>query len=173
MDNHDKPISFAEDDSKNPPAQSFLDKLIRRFSRPAYLIVVLLLYLLASTALGLALAPALCLFSQVFVWSQYLPQLLRWIVLGFGLSLSFFVFGFCAFDCRTHLQPSAAHAGASIQRGLLFFTSRALVFAQRFILPCAFHLSAFCNLDALWHMVPQSHGDETRPTCLYQYGVYL
>jgi len=93
MDNHDKPISFAEDDSKNPPAQSFLDKLTRRFSRPAYLIVVLLLYLLASTALGLALAPALCFFSQVFVWSLYLPQLLRWIVLGFGLSLSFFVFG--------------------------------------------------------------------------------
>jgi acetyltransferase-like isoleucine patch superfamily enzyme len=94
MDNRDKPIPFAEDDSKNPPAQSFLDKLTRRYSRPAYLIVVLLLYLLASTALGLALAPVLCLFSQVIVWSQYLPQLLRWIVLGFGLALSFFVFGF-------------------------------------------------------------------------------
>jgi acetyltransferase-like isoleucine patch superfamily enzyme len=94
MDNRDKPIPFAEDDSKNPPAQYFLDKLTRRYSRPAYLIVVLLLYLLASTALGLALAPALCLFSQVFVWSQYLPQLLHWIALGFGLALSFFIFGF-------------------------------------------------------------------------------
>ena len=94
MDNRDKPISFAEDDSKNPPAQSFLDKLTRRFSRPAYVIVVLSLYLLASTALGLALAPALYLFNQIPDWSQNLPQLLCWIVLGFGLALSFFVFGF-------------------------------------------------------------------------------
>jgi len=94
MDIRDKPTSFAEDDSKNAPAQNFLDRLIRRFSRPAYGIVVLLLYLLVATALGLALAPALCLFSQIFIWSQHLPHLLRWIVLGFGLALSFFVFGF-------------------------------------------------------------------------------
>ena len=44
-DNHFNPISFAEDDSKNPPAKSILDRLTRRFSRPAYVIVVLLLYL--------------------------------------------------------------------------------------------------------------------------------
>lgn len=90
----DKPISFAEDDSKNPPARSLLDKLIRRFSRPAYVVVVLLMYLLASTALGLALAPTLWLFSQLFVWSQHLSPFLHWILSGFGLALSFFVFGF-------------------------------------------------------------------------------
>jgi acetyltransferase-like isoleucine patch superfamily enzyme len=87
-------IPFAEDDSKNYPAQSFLDRLTRRFSRSAYVIVVLLLYLLASTALGLALAPAICLFSHLYTWSHDLPQLLRWVILGFGLALSFFVFGF-------------------------------------------------------------------------------
>jgi len=94
MDDIDQPISFAEDDSKNPPPQSILDKLTRRFSRLSYVIVVLLLYALASTALGLALAPALWLFSQIFFWIQYMPQVLRWIVLGFGLALCFFVFGF-------------------------------------------------------------------------------
>lgn len=94
MDEEQNRISFAEDDSKNPPPQRFLDKLIRRFSRPAYVIVVLLMYLLASTALGLALAPALWLFSQIIVWAQDLPPLLHWIILGFGLALCFFVFGF-------------------------------------------------------------------------------
>lgn len=93
MDNHDKPLSFSEDDSKNPPAQSILDKLTRRFSRQAYVIVVLLLYLLASTALGLALAPALFFFSQVFAWGQNLHQFLYWLVLGLGLAISFFIFG--------------------------------------------------------------------------------
>ena len=94
MENSGKPISFAEDDTKNPPARSFLDKLTRRFSRPAYVIVVLLLYLLASTALGLALAPALWFFVHVFVWSQSLPPLLRWLILGFSVALGFFTFGF-------------------------------------------------------------------------------
>jgi hypothetical protein len=91
---NDKPRPFAEDDSKNPPAKSILDRLIRRFSRPAYVIVVLLLYLLASTALGLALAPALFFFSELFAWSQNLPQIFHWIVSGFGLAISFFIFGF-------------------------------------------------------------------------------
>ena len=51
--------AFADDDSKSPPPTSFLDRLIRRYARPAYVIVVLGLYLLASTAMGLALAPAI------------------------------------------------------------------------------------------------------------------
>jgi acetyltransferase-like isoleucine patch superfamily enzyme len=94
VENSNTPLPFAEDDSKNIPAQSFLDRLTRRFSRPAYVIVVLLLYLLASTALGLALAPALFLFSNINTWSLDLPQLLRWVVLGFGVACSFFAFGF-------------------------------------------------------------------------------
>jgi hypothetical protein len=94
MQDKDKPISFAEDDSKNPPPKTFLDKLTRRYSRPAYVVVVLILYLLASTVLGLALAPALWLLDHIFFWSESLPQLMRWIAMGFGLALCFFVFGF-------------------------------------------------------------------------------
>ena len=89
-----KPKSFAEDDSKNPPAKNLVDKLARKFSRSAYAVCVLVLYLLASTALGLALAPALWLFTQLFIWSKTLPLLLSWIIPGLGLALCFFVFGF-------------------------------------------------------------------------------
>jgi acetyltransferase-like isoleucine patch superfamily enzyme len=94
LDIRGKPKPFAEDDSKNPPAKSLLDKLARRFSRPSYAILVLVLYLLAATALGLALAPALWLFGRLSAWSITLPHLLRWIALGFGLACCFFVFGF-------------------------------------------------------------------------------
>jgi hypothetical protein len=52
----ESPLPFAEDQSKNPPPQNLLDRLMRRFSRAAYMIAVLLLYLVAATALGLAAA---------------------------------------------------------------------------------------------------------------------
>jgi len=94
MDDRQKPKYFSEDDSKNPPAKSLVDKLTRRFSRSAYIIAVLFLYLLAVTALGLALTPALWMFSQLFVWHKTLPPLMGWITLGVGLALCFFVFGF-------------------------------------------------------------------------------
>jgi acetyltransferase-like isoleucine patch superfamily enzyme len=85
---------YAEDDSRNPPPKSFLDRLVRRYARPAYVVVVLGLYLLASTALGLALAPAIWCWESFAGWSQSLPFLIRGVVLGFGTAISFFVFGF-------------------------------------------------------------------------------
>jgi acetyltransferase-like isoleucine patch superfamily enzyme len=89
-----KPKSFAEDDSKNPPPSGWLDRLTRRFSRPAYAIVVLGIYLLASTALGFAIAPALWLFDRIGAWSAGLAPWLHWLAQGVGLALSFFLFGF-------------------------------------------------------------------------------
>ena len=86
--------AFAEDDSRSPPPTSFLDRLIRRYSRAAYVVVVLGLYLLASTAMGLALAPAIWCWELVAGWSQSLPFLTRGLVLGLGSAVSFFVFGF-------------------------------------------------------------------------------
>ena len=41
---------FAKDQSKNPPPRNWLDVLLRRFSRIAYGLAVLLMYTLASTA---------------------------------------------------------------------------------------------------------------------------
>ncbi|VEN72874.1 conserved membrane hypothetical protein [Candidatus Desulfarcum epimagneticum] len=94
MEKIQKAKYFAEDDSKNPPPKNFMDKLVRKFSRPAYVISILILYLIASTALGLALAPALWLFSRILVWAKALPSLLSWIILGFGAAVCSFVFGF-------------------------------------------------------------------------------
>ena len=84
---------FAEDQSRNPPPTNWLDRVLRRFSRIAYGIAVLLLYTLASTALGFALAPALWFWSAIQPWSRTLAGPLPYIVLGFALALCFFMFG--------------------------------------------------------------------------------
>lgn len=94
MSDNEEPKLFAQDDSKNPPATGLLDKLTRRFSRPTYVIAVLVLYGLASTALGLAAAPALWSYSQIAAWSHGLSYVFRWVTLATGLALCFFVFGF-------------------------------------------------------------------------------
>src|SRR5512133_4131435 len=84
---------FAKDQSKNPPPANWLDRLLRRFSRIAYGLAVLLMYTLASSALGLALAPALWVWPLLHQWSTGLPGPLPWILSGFGLALCFFLFG--------------------------------------------------------------------------------
>jgi hypothetical protein len=53
------PRPFAEDQSRNPPPRHAFDRFLRRFARASYFVAVLLVYVVASTALGLALAPAL------------------------------------------------------------------------------------------------------------------
>ena len=88
-----KPKSFAEDQSKNPPPMNLLDRALRRFSRVAYGLAVLLMYALASTALGFALAPALWLWERMLSLAVRLPGLAHWFVAGFALALCFFIFG--------------------------------------------------------------------------------
>jgi acetyltransferase-like isoleucine patch superfamily enzyme len=85
--------SFAGDQSKNPPPKNRLDRVLRRFARASYFGVVLLLYVVASTALGLAIAPALWCFARLSVWSATLPPLLHWVALGTSAALCFFVSG--------------------------------------------------------------------------------
>ena len=87
-------MPFAKDDSRNPPPRSFLDRLTRRYSRQAYFLAVLCLYLVVSTALGLALAPAIWCWQLLAAWSEPLPFLARGAALGFGTAVCFFVFGF-------------------------------------------------------------------------------
>ena len=86
---------FAKDQSKNPPPMNRLDQLLRRFSRVAYGLAVLLLYALASTALGFALAPALWIWEHLLRLSQRFPGALHWFGEGFSLALCFFIFGLC------------------------------------------------------------------------------
>ncbi len=84
---------FAEDQSKNPPPRGVLEILLRRFARGSYVLAVLLMYLLASTALGLALAPALWVWSHAAVLGATWPGILPWVWNGIVGAACFFVFG--------------------------------------------------------------------------------
>ncbi len=79
--------------AKNPPPRNAFERLVRRFARSSYAIVVLLLYLLAATALGLALAPALAVVDVGFGWAAQLSRVPGWLLRGFALALAWFVFG--------------------------------------------------------------------------------
>jgi len=72
---------------------SCLDRLVRRFGRTSYALVVLVLYLLASTAMGLAAAPALALGARLFTLASRLPPVPGWCLRGLALALGWFVFG--------------------------------------------------------------------------------
>jgi acetyltransferase-like isoleucine patch superfamily enzyme len=87
------PRSFVEDQSKNPPPVNAFDRVLRQSARLAYFVLVLLLYGLVSTALGLALAPALWCFEQMAAWSASLPGPLPWFALGTSAALCFFLSG--------------------------------------------------------------------------------
>lgn len=68
--------------------------MIRRYARQAYVIVVLGLYGIVATALGLALTPAVLLWQCVAGWSAGLPLLERAFAIALGAAVAFFVFGF-------------------------------------------------------------------------------
>ncbi len=84
---------FAKDHSKSPPPSGRLETLLRRFARASYAVVVLVVYVLASAALGLALAPVLWGWHRCAGLGAGLPPVLHWIWLGFLGSLCFFGFG--------------------------------------------------------------------------------
>ena len=79
--------------SKSAPPRNALESLLRRFARTSYAVVVLLLYLLAATALGLAMAPALAMTHALFGWASRLALVPAWILRGVALGLAWFVFG--------------------------------------------------------------------------------
>jgi acetyltransferase-like isoleucine patch superfamily enzyme len=87
------PVPFAEDQSKNPPPKHDFDRLLRRFARASYLGAVLIVYAVASTALGLALAPALWVFDHLAAWSGRLPGALPYLAVATSAALCFFLAG--------------------------------------------------------------------------------
>lgn len=94
---HDAPgsarVSFAEDQSKNPPPRHAFDRLLRRFARASYFVVVLLLYAVGSTAVGMAVAPALWSFQHLAAWCAALPGPLYWFGIATSCALCFFIAG--------------------------------------------------------------------------------
>jgi acetyltransferase-like isoleucine patch superfamily enzyme len=86
-------MPFAQDQRKNPPPKHALDRLLRRFARASYFVAVLLVYALASTALGLAIAPALWSFQALQALCRPLPAPLYWVGVATSLALCFFQAG--------------------------------------------------------------------------------
>jgi acetyltransferase-like isoleucine patch superfamily enzyme len=82
------------DQPKNPPPRNVLDRLIRRFNQAAHVLAVLILYVVASTAAGLALAPALWFLRALGPWALARSPYLRWPLAGMILGQSFFIAGF-------------------------------------------------------------------------------
>jgi acetyltransferase-like isoleucine patch superfamily enzyme len=80
--------------AKNPPPKSALDALLRRFSRVSYHVFVVLVVVIAATALGWALAPALWVWHTASAWGASLTGAWRYLASGLGLAAAFFVFGF-------------------------------------------------------------------------------
>lgn len=78
----------------NPPARGAVDRFIRRFEVPAHLLAVLSLYLLAASAIGLALAPAIGFLEVWLRWCSDLTPVLKWVAWGTGFGIAFFIAGF-------------------------------------------------------------------------------
>jgi len=87
------PKTIVEDQSKNPPPINVFEVLIRRFARATYMIVVLLMYVLASFAIGLALAPALWLAKQLAVLVPEGPSYPQFVLQGTVYGLAFITAG--------------------------------------------------------------------------------
>jgi len=85
---------FAKDDSRNPPPRTFLDRLTRRYSRTAYVIVVLCVYAVAASALALALTPAVLCWQWMAAWGAARSPLAAAFAIALAAAVAFFVFGF-------------------------------------------------------------------------------
>ena len=122
---------------KNPEARSGFDRFLRRFARISYHVFIGVVVLIAASALGIALAPALWVWQVVSVFAEALPAVLRYVVLGFGMSAAFFVFGFALlvvvpvfnFVLPTRVRPFkggyyTVHAMPWVLHNVLFYLVR-------------------------------------------------
>ena len=82
------------DDKDNPAPTGAVDRFIRRFSSLSYALAVIVVYLLAATAVGLAMVPSILLVSRagprLWAWESWL----RWPALGVLGGSAVFLAGF-------------------------------------------------------------------------------
>jgi len=79
---------------KNPPPKSTFDRVLRRFARVSYHVFIGLIFLVAATAMGIALTPAVALVHVVTAWSASFSAVARYFILGLTFAAAFFTFGF-------------------------------------------------------------------------------
>lgn len=80
------------DENRNPPVKGPLDRFVRRFRVLTHTLAVLVVYALASVALGIALWPALQLGLAVWRASAALSEPLRLLAMGGAAGAGFFLF---------------------------------------------------------------------------------
>ena len=79
--------------TKVPLPRNLLESLLRRFSQVSYTLLVLVVYGLAATALGLAAAPALAMVARAATGTAALQPVAAWVLRGIALAAGWFVFG--------------------------------------------------------------------------------
>ncbi len=81
------------DERRNAPPTGVLDRFIRRFNFPTYLILICCLYAIGAVAIGIALAPALAFLDRALplVWARGGAG--RWIGGGAAFGVAFFIAG--------------------------------------------------------------------------------
>jgi len=120
------------------PHRHFLDRWLRRFGRLSHLLAVLLIYLVAAAALGLAAAPALALGARLFALAAPLQPVPAWCLRGFAAALGWFVFGLallCVVACFNKVLPTRVRAykgGYYTLEVLPWFLHNALFYVARF-----------------------------------------
>jgi acetyltransferase-like isoleucine patch superfamily enzyme len=78
----------------NAPARGRIDRLVQKFGFAAHTLLVLAVYALVASAIGIALAPALALVSHAANATSGMPAALHWPLLGGAIGASGFVAGF-------------------------------------------------------------------------------
>lgn len=78
----------------NPPSKGPLDRFIRRFGAFSHLALIVLMYAVIATVLGLALAPALWFLDQSWSLTLDLNAWLKWPIFGIACGVAFFIAGF-------------------------------------------------------------------------------
>jgi acetyltransferase-like isoleucine patch superfamily enzyme len=79
---------------KNPPPKSELDRVLRKFARLSYHGFIVLVFLIAASALAVALVPAVALVQSAVAWTAAMPFWGRAAVRAVALAAAFFTFGF-------------------------------------------------------------------------------
>ena len=130
------------DEKDNPEPTNLADRFIRRFSRLSYGVTVLAVYLMAASAVGLALVPSLLLVNaagpRLGSWDSWL----RWPALGVLGGGALFLAGFALlvvvpvynFLLPTRLRPFSG--GYFTFAALPWYLHNALFYLVRFsVLP--------------------------------------
>jgi hypothetical protein len=78
----------------NPPPTGAVDRFVRRFNGTAYALAVIAIYLLAATALGLALVPSLLAAARLGPPIWHAGGWTRWPLLGMLAGAGLFAWGF-------------------------------------------------------------------------------